>query len=344
MDDKLILVVIIVVVVVLIWFFWRKNNHSHQVESKKWYNDPNRKSHDIIQQHPEAKVEFLPFMRKGKPLIVHTPADFSTDSAQAGSNNWSGYVSANSLTQPGENSVSNVVGTFVVPSLVPTTGQNDDNVSIWVGIDGAFGTDPTVQQIGIDLSYENGSTVSYAWFEMYPQPAYEINGFPIQPGDSITVSVSLQLGGNDPFSLAETKFKQVENQSELPSSPFGKTNFNQNGTYILKMVNNTQQVQVTIPTSYTQNARARGQSAEWIVEAPSEGPDVVALSPFTPAIEWSNCSATIGSGGNSSSSTVGPINRFPNVEITMGTPTQVKAQPTSLNSAGTSFSIAWVHT
>jgi hypothetical protein len=309
MDNKLILVVVIVVViVVVVWFLYRQTNHPHQVEAK-WY-----KPQDIIRQHREIKVDLLPFERNGNQLNVHTAADLTTNSAQAGSTNWAGYVAANSLANPTQNSVSNVVGTFVVPSLVPTSGQNNDNVSIWVGIDGAFGTDPTVQQIGIDLSYENDTTVAYAWFEMYPQPAYEISGFPIRAGDSITVSVS--------------------------HSNTSRTNFNQTGVYTLKMVNNTERVQVTIPTSYTQNARARGQSAEWIVEAPSLGPDVVALSPFRPAVQWTNCSATIGTGSGST----GPISRFPNVEVTMGTPTQVKAQPTVLNSAGTSFGVAWVHT
>ena len=59
--------------------------------------------------------------------------------------NWSGYVAATNLTSPQPNSVTEVVGSWIVPAVTGPAGANTDS-SVWVGIDG-YGSG-TVEQVG----------------------------------------------------------------------------------------------------------------------------------------------------------------------------------------------------
>ena len=104
--------------------------------------------------------------------------------------NWSGYVAATNFSQPQNDSVSAVYGSWVVPSVTgPSTGTTYG--CVWVGIDG-WGNS-TVEQIGTEENWVNGRSVYYAWWEMYStgigQPEQLIAGMLIQPGDSISASV-----------------------------------------------------------------------------------------------------------------------------------------------------------
>jgi len=224
------------------------------------------------------------------------------------STNWSGYVAAQSMTTPVTNSCSSVTGTFIVPKILPGVTSSMNNVSIWVGLDGAFVTDPTVQQIGIDLYYKNGRSYSYAWFEMYPASAYQIVGFPINAGESITATVT---------------FSSVTN------------------AYTMSMINNTRRVGITVPTGYTRSSSGRRQCVEWVVEAPSyvTGRNV-ALCPLTQfsTITWSNCQATI-------AGVTGGIGHFAHDNFVMVSQTnsnKIKAAPTALSGAdGSVFSVSW---
>lgn len=77
--DKLILIVVIVVViVVIVWVLYKRTNQNRKIATSF-------SPQDIIRKHREIDVEFLPFERKGKHLTVHTAADLTTNSAQAGS-------------------------------------------------------------------------------------------------------------------------------------------------------------------------------------------------------------------------------------------------------------------
>lgn len=253
---------------------------------------------------PEVECDIGQFQRRSGSV---TKPDTSLRQTSATSTNWAGYVAANSLSNPGINTATEVNGTFVIPSLTSSNEPTNDNVSIWVGIDGVFNSDPTVQQIGVDLAYENGRTVIYAWFEMYPSNAYAIGGFPVFVGDNITLSVVLSSYRNG-FS-----------------------------TYIMRIVNNTRRVQFTIPTSYTTTRNVRNMCVEWIVEAPSLGNTIVPLSSFTPPIVWSNCSATI-------SGTTGPISRTPYLQLNMVNGSNVvKAATSNLTSSRNGFTVTWHH-
>ncbi len=194
----------------------------------------------------EIECEIKPFTRK-RPV---TPPHIRV--REGLSTNWSGYAALTSLTNPLRNSVTRVAGTWTIPRLTST--PNTTYSSIWVGIDGYSSS--TVEQIGTEQDWQNGRQQNYAWFEMYPNFAYEILGFPVNVGDSITGVVSYV--GNNIFQLVLT--------------------------------NNTRRVTYTVPSTYTRTIANRS-SAEWIVEAPSEN-TVLPLANFGTAT-MTSCSCTI---------------------------------------------------
>jgi hypothetical protein len=147
---------------------------------------------------------------------------------EVSSQNWSGYVGTASHSTAG--SVSWVAGAWTVPMLHSTS--NAAYSSAWVGIDGF--SDSTVEQIGTEHDWTGRSQSNYAWFEMYPSGAYEIVGFPVNPGDTI-------------YALVE---------------------YIGNGYFQLIIENLTRRVYFSVPLSYTHAPSAQRRSAEWIVEAP----------------------------------------------------------------------------
>ena len=174
---------------------------------------------------------------------------------QATSSNWSGYVASSNLTNAtlSKNSTTHVGGEWVVPTLLPT--PDTSYCAIWVGLDGFNSS--TVEQIGTSHNWVNGAQQDYAWFEMYPNAAYEIGGFPVNQGDVISATV-----GNKG-----------------------------NGVFRLVMTNHTQGVVTTIPYSYTTSTSALSSCAEWIVEAPYSG-QTLPLSDFK-LVTFNYCSAII---------------------------------------------------
>ncbi|KAI2463124.1 peptidase A4 family-domain-containing protein [Annulohypoxylon bovei var. microspora] len=101
------------------------------------------------------------------------------------SSNWAGAV----LIGTGYKTVT---GTFTVPTpKVPSGGSSSTtySASAWVGIDGDT-CDTAILQTGVDFTVK-GSSVSFdAWYEWYPDYAYDFSGIPIKAGDTITVTVT----------------------------------------------------------------------------------------------------------------------------------------------------------
>lgn len=187
-------------------------------------------------------------VRSRKISKPHIPVKEST------SGNWSGYAAVSSLTRAAVNSVTNVQGTWTVPTLTGTAGNTYS--SIWVGIDGY--SSGSVEQIGTEQDWTASGQQNFAWFEMYPSGAYEIIGFPVHNGDHIGAEVLYQGGGN----------------------------------FQLTMVNYTENVHTVIPNRYTKSFFAKRSSAEWIVEAPSARTGVLPLADFG-TVTFTNCTATI---------------------------------------------------
>ncbi|TGO43185.1 hypothetical protein BHYA_0003g01410 [Botrytis hyacinthi] len=115
----------------------------------------------------------------GNPVkYVQGPSSEVTNKTDVSySSNWAGAV----LVGTGYTSVT---GTFVAPS--PSTAGSG---SAWVGIDGdTCGT--AILQTGIDWT-KSGSSITYdAWYEWYPDYAYDFSGISISAGDTIKVTVT----------------------------------------------------------------------------------------------------------------------------------------------------------
>ncbi len=111
-----------------------------------------------------------------------------------------------------------------------------------------------MEQLGTDAQVVNGKTTYYAWYEMYPAGVVMINSITVNPGDTITASVSYSKG-----------------------------------VFTLSLTDGSQPV-FSINKSDPSAARS---SAEWIEEAPSSGSGVIPLADFG-TVSFSNASATVG--------------------------------------------------
>lgn len=157
-------------------------------------------------------------------------------------------------------------------------------------------SDNSVEQIGTEQDCINGKASYYAWFEMYPKASQGIR-MSVSPGDAINAEV--KYIGNSQFVLTLND--------------------------------------ITKGTSFstTQKAKAKRQSAEWVVEAPFSG-GVLPLADFG-TVQFSNAAATL----NGHTGTISD-SAWQNDAITMvssnGT---IKAQPSALSSDGSGFSVTW---
>jgi hypothetical protein len=256
-DTSLIIgvIIIIIIIIILIWALasWNNGNCSD--------SDSETESNWKTQQYKQKVYKRLNNSKTGIRRGRHNRKKLSSKMASGTSNNWSGYVAATDINNPQTNSCTMVQGSFKVPTLDNGDTQNNNNVSIWVGIDGAFASAPTVEQLGVDLSRVNGQTQTYVWYEMYPDYAYQLVDFPANAGDQITTTVT-----------------------------YDGSNFN------LTISNDTQGAKANVKKSA--NSSYKMQSVEWIVEAPALGNDIVPLASFSP-ITWYNCTATVnGQTGN----------------------------------------------
>lgn len=228
----------------------------------------------------------------------------SSNEMSASSNpSWCGYVAATKIAQQVNNTVSKVVGSWIVPNIQPS--NVDTYCSLWVGIDGFGG--PTVQQIGTEHNFFRGQQMHYAWFEMFPEPPSQIMGFPVEVGDQITASVIyVPLGSILPLT------------SDL---------------FIMKITNDTKRMYSIIPL-LTQTNMQRS-CAEWVVEAPWLKV-TLPLSNFGLASMF-NCTAVI---NNVEGAINNPS--WEHEIVTMASPAgTTKAAASQLSPDGKAFSVFW---
>jgi hypothetical protein len=219
----------------------------------------------------------------------------------ATSTNWSGYAVTGA-----DGSVTDVKGSWLVPTVICHAGAPDSYSSLWVGIDGF--TSSTVEQIGIDADCVSGTAEYFAWFEFYPHWPYTINTVEVQPGDTISAEVSYGAKGQFTVTL---------------------TNVYRNQSFSIS----------------TKMQQAKLSSAEWIVEAPSSS-GVLPLANFGTAafgqnytpLQLGTCSATV----NGKSGLIGSFNTNA-VQIDMVTSSGLtKADAGGLSPDGSSFTVAFV--
>ena len=199
-------------------------------------------------------------------------------------------------------SVSDVKGSWIVQNVTCTL--TNTYAAFWVGIDGYNSN--TVEQTGTSSDCQNGSPTYYAWFEFYPKPAFVINSLTIHAGDIISAEV-VYSGGKFTVHIED----------------------------------------ITTRQSYTTSAKvnkAQRSSAEWIAEAPWSG-GVLPLANFGTASYGLDYTSVGSTNYATVNGVTGPIASFASSvqQITMVSRSgSVKAQPSSLSSDGTSFTMQWL--
>lgn len=172
------------------------------------------------------------------------------------SGNWAGAV----LIGSGYTGVS---AQFTVPTPSAPSGGDDSTqycASAWVGIDGDT-CGSAILQTGVDFCIQGGTPSFSAWYEWFPDAAYNFDGFTISAGDVISISVDA--------SSTSSGTATIENTSTGQS-----VNHNFDGG-----------VQGTLCET----------NAEWIVEDFESGGSEVPFANFG-TVTFSNAQATTGSG------------------------------------------------
>jgi len=127
----------------------------------------------------EGRLSHPPYV-PGTDKILH----LNKSSKEEYSSNWAGAV----LIGTGYTAVT---AEFTVPTpSIPTGGSTNKQycASAWVGIDGdTCGT--AILQTGIDFCIQGGSVSYDAWYEWYPDYAYDFSGISLAAGDVIKVTV-----------------------------------------------------------------------------------------------------------------------------------------------------------
>jgi hypothetical protein len=101
------------------------------------------------------------------------------------SSNWAGAA----LTGSG---YTTVTGTIVVPTPQEPSGGSSRTqyaASAWVGIDGNT-CQNAILQTGVDFYIEDGQASFDAWYEWFPDYAYNFDGFTINAGDTVKMTVT----------------------------------------------------------------------------------------------------------------------------------------------------------
>jgi hypothetical protein len=176
----------------------------------------------------------------------------------------------------------------------------------------------------------SGSTTSLAAFWV------GIDGYSSGSVEQDGTLIECYLGTAYHFSWWEmypTNAIQVVGESVAPGDHITATVTRSGSSYALRVTDSTHTAN---SFSTTQSCSGcANSSAEWIAEAPSGSGGVFPLTDFH---SWSLSGATV-----STTTSHGVISSYPDVEITMVGSSDVKAQPSALNSSGNGFSVTWEH-
>ncbi|KAJ6614128.1 peptidase A4 family-domain-containing protein [Mycena sp. CBHHK59/15] len=179
------------------------------------------------------------------------------------SSNWAGAA-----WESAAGTYKTVTGTFVVPTpMVPSGSLSSGSyaASAWVGIDGdTCGT--AILQTGVDFTISDGEVSFDAWYEYYPDFAFDFSGIPISAGQTITVTVSAS--------------SSTSGTATITNVSTGKT----------------------VSKALTSTAKLCGKNAEWIIEDFEEGSSLVPFAnfgtvTFTGAVATTSAGATVGPSG-----------------------------------------------
>lgn len=175
------------------------------------------------------------------------------------SSNWSGAV----WTGPPNGAFNIVSGYFNVPTPQKpgNAGSGDYAASAWVGIDGdTYGG--AILQTGCDFTATDNGPEYDCWYEYFPNPLTDFDGFTPSAGDTIYAVVQSTGSTSGTATLTNTRTGQSVTQ------------------------------QLSAPNA---QASLVGQNAEWIVEDFESGGSLVPFANFG-TVTFTNCQAM--SGGN----------------------------------------------
>lgn len=123
---------------------------------------------------------------------IPATASAQTQSSEAVSQNWAGYVDS------GKN-FSSVSGSWRVPAV---TGSGGQGYSVaWVGLGGAGNNSSALEQTGTASDFVNGHAEYFAWYELVPAAQQPLK-LAIHPGDQISARVTVN-GSDVTVSLAD---------------------------------------------------------------------------------------------------------------------------------------------
>ena len=249
------------------------------------------------------------------PQSVHLPNKRITPTT---SGNWAGFAVTGSV-----GSVSDVKGSWIVPSVVSCSRGETSFSSFWVGIDGYASN--TVEQIGTDSDCSKGVPIYFSWWEFYPEKYYVVSSPTPVPGHVFSAEVSYN-SSTDAFTASITDTKTGS----------------------------------TFSITFQDKYHAQRSSAEWVTEGPLTEPlthfTTSGLSPTQSAfygsdytsIASTNCAIISGFYGVSGCSGIGSYNSASPSSVYQMTMVAKKgatrASPSPLSKSGTSFYVAWVST
>lgn len=132
----------------------------------------------------KARHQSHPPYKPGSRQLLHPSNSHKEIVQEQYDSNWAGAV----LVGTGYTAVS---AEFQVPTpQAPAGGDSSTQycASAWVGIDGDT-CSSAILQTGVDFCVQGGSVSYDAWYEWYPDAAYDFSGISISAGDTIRVTV-----------------------------------------------------------------------------------------------------------------------------------------------------------
>lgn len=205
-----------------------------------------------LTQHRRANHAKRAIERKSHPKMAGTlPSEVVNQTNVEYSSNWAGVVIDST-------DITEVTGIITVPSL--SAGSNSDScASAWVGIDGDS-CETAILQTGLDFCYQDGGVEFDAWYEWYPDYAYDF---------------SLDVSAGDVVKMTVTATSKTAGKAVIENQTTGKT--------VTKSFNGNVQGDLCL------------ENAEWIVEDFEESGSLVAFADFG-TVTFTDATATSGSG------------------------------------------------
>ena len=192
----------------------------------------------------KGKFHYVEPTFKVNSAITHGPRSKRSGNAAETSSNWSGAV----VYAPANDSFKWIQGDWVVPDVAAPTPNTEYYCATWIGLDGDASDD--VFQAGVESEVSpTGDVTIYPWWEWYPIPEIQITNLGVKAGDMVTMLLCSASGA-------------------------GSTT----GTVFFS--NRTTGASTSVGLVAPQGTQLLGNSAEWIVEAPTVNGSQSALADY----------------------------------------------------------------